>query len=527
MKPKSHNFTIYLLKNGFDASNSLVSGHGLKETPTQLSNAIFYLMDVEPTPPWWKKYLSIEDNLKQVLKGGILFLTVENRCFAIAFGHVGHKLEDKAYEIDFGFKTTLNAIETEFKSSDVVNLTSGTRSRIQSPIPKDITFFDLEQQENIIKSLVGNVKEQYKSWFSGITGGTSVRVTTSCECQKLKDLCDNLLTLYEKEDYKKEFPNIDKITQENDSDVVKKLQNQLLNDFNARSNNISLMPPTIVNYENVSQFSYKGVGRSLIYSEINIDDLYTLLSKKKNLEMKDFKNSKLLLLDSNNDIVEGYPISRCIVYNTTHEGKTYCLHEGKWYKIDSEFIKSIQTYIDNYLIKDELPDYTHSSEEQYNIEIGSKVGKNLDKSNISLRQYTQIEPCDVYAVKNDYAILYHIKISTKSALLSHLFNQGYNAALLIKQEEQAMNNLKKLLNHEEKFITPLNNGKIKVVYGIITRKVKNKKLSDLPLFSQITLYRILKNFKVIGIDAKCTYINDLTKPKSTNKVRKKVKKGIS
>ncbi len=212
MKTESHNFTIYLLKNGFDASNSLVSGHGLKKTPTQLSNAVFYLMDVEPTPPWWKKYLSIEDNLKQVLKGGILFLTGEkNRCFAIAFGHVGHKLEDKAYEIDFGFKTTLNAIETEFKSSDVVNLTSGTRSRIQSPIPKDITFFDLEQQENIIKSLVGNVKEQYKSWFSGITGGTSLRVTTSCECKRLKDLCGKLLTLYEKKDYQKKFPNIDKI----------------------------------------------------------------------------------------------------------------------------------------------------------------------------------------------------------------------------------------------------------------------------------------------------------------------------
>lgn len=521
MKIESHNFTIYLLKEWFDASNSLIEEHGLTEISTQLSDSVFYLMDAKPTSPWWKKYLSIESNLEQVLKGGILFLMVDGRYFAITFGRAYHKLEDSAYEIDFGFRTTLNAIKPVFKSSDVVNLTSGTRSRIQSPMPKDITFFDLEHQENIIKSLVGNVKEIYKSWFSGITGGISVRVTTSCECEKIKDLCKNLLILYKKEDYKKEFPNIDKIIQENDANVVKQLQNQLLNDFNNKGSNISLMPPTIVNYEDVSQFSYKGIGKSLIYSEVNVDDLYILLNKKKKLEMKDLKNIKLQLLNSNEDIVEVYPISRCIVYNTVYKEKTYCLHEGKWYKIDPEFIKNIQTYIDNYLIKNELPDYKHSSEEQYNKEIGNNIGKNLDKSNISLRPYTQVEPCDIYTIKDGYAILYHIKISTKSALLSHLFNQGYNAALLIKQEEQAMNNLKKLLDGDEKFIAPLNDEKIKVVYGIITRKAKDKKLSDLPLFSQLTLYRVLKNFKVIGVDAKCTYVNDLTEPKSKNKVRKK------
>ena len=60
---------------------------------------------------------------------------------------------------------------------------------------------------------------------------------------------------------------------------------------------ISLMPPTIVNYEDVSQFSYKGIGKSLIYSEVNVDDLYILLNKKKKLEMKDLKNIKLQLLN--------------------------------------------------------------------------------------------------------------------------------------------------------------------------------------------------------------------------------------
>ena len=166
-----------------------------------------------------------------------------------------------------------------------------------------------------------------------------------------------------------------------------------------------------------------------------------------------------------------------------------------------------------------------STENEYNRSVENKYRKSLDTMNISIQGNTQVEPCDIYEVKDNYAILYHIKISTKSSLLSHLFNQGYNATLLIKQEERSLEKLKLLLKNDNYFISPLTQNKIKVVYGIISRNIENKKLSDLPLFSQITLYRVLKNFNTIGVDAKCMYIEDMTQPaskKKKNKMKNKV-----
>lgn len=81
----------------------------------------------------------------------------------------------------------------------------------------------------------------------------------------------------------------------------------------------------------------------------------------------------------------------------------------------------------------------------------------------------------------------------------------------------SLEKLKILLKNDNYFISPLTQNKIKVVYGIIARNVENKKLSDLPLFPQITLYRVLKNFNTIGVDAKCMYIEDKTQPVSKKK----------
>lgn len=531
---KSHSLTIYLLKKGIKCTDALVKNHKLEKVKTHLKDIDFYLMDIEPTQPWWKNFLGIEKQIEQVLKGGILFISEENRNFAITFGHVNHKLNDNAYETDFGLKITLNSIDPKVKSFDFVNLSGGIRARIQSPIPEDINFFDFYENENMIKSLVGNVKESYNSYFSNVTGCASVRITTCYTYEKLKELCKKLFIIYQNNEYKKVFPSMDNIEVVNDSNILEILQNDLINAINQKKENIYLMPPTIINYKNVSQFSYTGLGRSLIYSEINIKDFYNLLEKHNNkLKNENNVNSiqllqkiKLKFIDANdNPIKEEYSIFKCLVYDTKYNGKNYYFHEGKWYKIEVKFINTIQSYIDKYLIANTLPSYNHSTENEYNRSVENKYRKSLDTMNISIQGNTQVEPCDIYEVKDNYAILYHIKISTKSSLLSHLFNQGYNATLLIKQEERSLEKLKLLLKNDNYFISPLTQNKIKVVYGIISRNIENKKLSDLPLFSQITLYRVLKNFNTIGVDAKCMYIEDMTQPaskKKKNKMKNKV-----
>lgn len=79
-KNKSRSFSIYLLKQGYDANNALEADHGLgaPETGRNLPvGATLYVMDNVPTEPWWRSYFGIDKNLKQVSKGAIVFLPVK------------------------------------------------------------------------------------------------------------------------------------------------------------------------------------------------------------------------------------------------------------------------------------------------------------------------------------------------------------------------------------------------------------------------------------------------------------------
>jgi uncharacterized protein (TIGR04141 family) len=56
-----------------------------------------------------------------------------------------------------------------------------------------------------------------------------------------------------------------------------------------------------------------------------------------------------------------------------------------------------------------------------------------------------VEPCDLLAVREEFALFYHVKVSTLSAHLSHLFNQGVNAIELLRLDPQAVNRLDALI----------------------------------------------------------------------------------
>lgn len=63
---RSQNFSIYLLKKGFNPGNSLKDNHNM--TPVvnaqNLPNgAIMYLADNHPKLPWWKTYWGVSEDI--------------------------------------------------------------------------------------------------------------------------------------------------------------------------------------------------------------------------------------------------------------------------------------------------------------------------------------------------------------------------------------------------------------------------------------------------------------------------------
>ncbi len=140
---KSRSFSIYLLKEGFDASNALKTDHSLGEPvdANQLpAGATLYVLDSAPRPPWWKSFWGITQDLYQASKGAIVFLPVNTRCFTLTFGHTYHHLKDDCYEYDFGLKVTLNSVDPKkLKSTDILSPAVAKRQRIQSPTGTDLT----------------------------------------------------------------------------------------------------------------------------------------------------------------------------------------------------------------------------------------------------------------------------------------------------------------------------------------------------------------------------------------------------
>jgi len=213
---QSRSFSIFLLKQEYDAKNSLKDGHPLGKAVEKASalpeGATLFVLDKAPFSPWWKDYWGIQQDLKQVLKGAIVFLPVGGRCFAITFGHTYHNLKEGCYEYDFGLRTSLNALHPEkLKSTDILQPENAKRERIQSPVPSDLTFFDFNRDESIIKKLTGAVKDEYKDLLTNITGASSLKISSKVTADKILELCGHLLEIYSKENFKQNFPNLQNI----------------------------------------------------------------------------------------------------------------------------------------------------------------------------------------------------------------------------------------------------------------------------------------------------------------------------
>lgn len=532
---KSRKFSIYLLKEGYDASNALKEGHALEATTARNlpEGASLFILDNDPKPPWWRGYFGIAANLKQESKGALVFLPVNDRCFALSFGSVYHHLKEECYEYDFGLRVTLNCVDpAKLKSTDTLEPGPARRQRTQLPVAQGLTFFDFDKDTNIIKSLTGKVKPQFAEFFKNATGSKSLRIGLKISPRELQDTCLVLLERYNSTDYKTTFPDINNIEPVKDPAILEQLHGKVLEAFRAKDESLQFCVPDIVDYHSSIWFAFSPAGSATHFEDAYIGHYRTYL-KEKDITLEEvsislLKHDKLYLREGDDGEIKDYhSVYKCLVFDTTlqeGQGQTYHLCEGEWYKIDNNFIAKMNEFLADtkYEFEHLFPDFNHRnakgnySEGAYNEAVAA--GNNriicLDKKNIAPDGETAVEPCDLYEIKNGKAVYFHVKRSTLSAQLSHLFNQGSNAIQLLKLEAKARNKLKALVRSKgEEYTNPIEQPlNYKVVYVIITRKVANnpngRAAENLPLFSRISLMRNLKALSLMSVDAGYCFVKD-------------------
>nr|WP_287259004.1 DUF6119 family protein [Mesorhizobium sp.] len=128
------------------------------------------------------------------------------------------------------------------------------------------------------------------------------------------------------------------------------------------------------------------------------------------------------------------------------------------------------------------------------------------------------------------AAFYHVKVSTLSAQLSHLFNQGINAVQLMRLEEQAVDKLEALIRDgdadglRDPLVALIRGRKYRIVFGIVTRKDPAGRSQNLPLFSRISLMRGMKTLHLMDVPGSVIFVSDETAA-GEGKKKKRKKKG--
>ncbi|WP_174044153.1 DUF6119 family protein [Rhizobium rhizogenes] len=515
---KSRGFSIYLLKEGYDGTNALRDDHaldddvGAQELP---ENASLFVLDSAPRPPWWKGYFNIGKELTQVTKGALIFMPVGGRCFALSFGHVAHNLLDSSYEYDFGLRVTLNSLDPrKLKSTDTLDPGAAKRQRTQLPIESELTLFDFDRDSTILRSLTGKVREEHKDLFRHATGASNLRISTDVEASELPNLCEKLLALYQSDTYKASFPEIQNIVPVRDPAQIEALNGRVLAAFRARDPDLNITVPEIVNYSDNLYVTFAGAGRGLVYDDVYIGRYFEYLDEHEielsGVGIEDLRRHILVLTDEDGNSRDRYSIYKSLVFDTNledAESETFHLCEGNWYRIENTYIRRLSTYLDPLFAASDLPAYDHANEGEYNAAIAADDATIvcLDTQNISPNGQTAVEPCDLLTIRLGVATFYHVKVSTLSAQLSHLFNQGVNAVELMRLEPQAVDKVEALVRdlmaggNPDGLVALIRDRKYRIVFGIVTRKDPVGKSLNLPLFSRISLMRGMKALQLMDV----------------------------
>lgn len=528
---KSKNFSVYLLKEGFDAWNSLKEDHNLaliEEAETNIPPGGMMYYGQNPTrAPWWKEYWGISIELRQTSVCAIVFLPVNGRWFAITFGASYHNLKENSYEYDFGLRTTLNTLDPEkIKSTDLLMPETAKRQRIQIPNASSLTYFDFNTDESIVKRLTGAVREEYRDLLRNATGSSNLKFTTACEADELVGLCSRLLEVYTHIDYEESFPDLHNITPIKDPDLIHSLEEKLLTAFQEETIDLTLGIPDIVDYSTNFRVKYRGAARqSKEYEDVYIGNYREYLNERRiNIDdISYFTKHSLCILDENGSLLQMFSIYKSLLFDCIYNDKTYHLCDGCWYEINTNFIERLKAELDPIFVDTHnvLCECNQKREDEYN-----KYAKDcslqefevycLDKCSIAPQGQRSVEPCDLIAVDNNLAELIHNKISTRSAYLSHLFNQGVNSAILLRQNTEAKNKLKELVEHNNSLEEKINNDQYHVTYGIISNKSRELKSDALPIFSRISLLRCVKTLKLMKIPTSVYLIKDNVDRKRLN-----------
>lgn len=490
-----NNLNIFLIKKDIQEFENIVEDDASLLAKFDDDSIVYYKSSYVREPDWLSGFFKLSNKSVQISNARAVFLKrvaikSEKRIFALTFGYGRTLLKNDVIEEQFGLKIVLNSIDKnnirKISKTDIGK--NYKQSQEQMPKASPITEFGFDIDRDLVRTITGRTND-YLFGEVIITGGDSFNISIEKNVENIEDFLIGCFEKYNSERYKENFSWIDNIKQVKNSDLIDKLNNQIVSLFNQRMfEEVWLAIPEIIDWTNVKTIQY-GKNIDDIYDDINVE---TFMKTFKNETIENFsqiKNRNISIISNDGNEIIKWSCSYCIVGSITFDDDVYAINGGKWYKINRDFAKEINDSYDRIKISNiDFPICpSNTNEDGYNEYFVEK-----NKKSHLIHTYkipygggsgNNIEPCDIMIGKT----MIHVKKNGGSSYLSHLFNQASNSCqcLLdskfrnIFKDKLRKNNVEDLL--EDNF----NARDYTIVLAIINKY--NDELPRIPFFSKVSI----------------------------------------
>lgn len=515
--PKRQSLRLYLIKAAVtkyaDALRDPASLLSFPLKPGLGLTGQFYLRNAQPEPVEWFDF--VQAGVKGVLppitnspNAAVLFLEVSGRIFALVFGTGRVLLKEDAYEVDFGLRSTLNAVNPRtLRSIDVHSHEAvALHKRVQTSLASNLSAFSLDMYRERVRSLTGVAKNaKVGSRVTGTEGGLGV--STEVDFAGLADKCKAYLAVYKSSDYKIAFPAFDNLRAVKDPVRLGKLNDRLVGLLRKKkTDTVHLSPPEPIDYSDFSGFSLTEKGP--LQDELSI---HSYLSKQTNLaglDLDDLKRHRVYLRteDAGDAFLDSWSVYRCLVCEIREGKSLFVLSNGEWSQVSLAFADQVHDYLKSIPESTiNLPSSTtHRLEADY-LEHVANTQADLALMDQKLvwcdSAGTSMEVCDLFSKAGQFV---HAKRKcTGAGGYSHLFMQGRNSAIAFVRDPAFRTGARNHLAPAGAAFSALipkdrpDPGKYEIVFAPMGEKDADF-LKELPFYSKLTFMRVAEDLRAMG-----------------------------
>ncbi len=503
-----------------------------------------YVQSNKQTEPKWAGFLGGHFDMSKVdlvnaTSSFVLLLKASNRYFAVTFGYGFTALDRSRIEPRFGLMVALNELAAneirtlDTHTSDIVTRQRRTHVSVASPVSE----FGINTNIDWVRFVSG--KPSTASLAKNVSGADSLAINCDCQLQDVAGKCKELLKRFSSTDYQKKFPFVDHFQPVPKDDPVTNVLEAALDTAiaNRSTERISVTYPDLTLTDNDQLAVYRmGCGHTQRdVEEVTLQDVYSFFHD-------DVPGDKSLdqvwiigLNDQDAAVSKKYKLRDYFVFETDHDGHTYLLSLGHWFRVNKDYIAEVRKRVAA------LPDVSqalapvpikHGEDEgDYNARLATDKGwLLLDKANFHVGSYDKIEICDVLTKDRQFI---SVKKMKSSATLSHLFAQASVSASMLRRSPDYMATVLKQAGKQWSAVRKdadwAKQGTF--VYAIPTEKAGT--LSDcMFFFSQVNLLEHVETIKLANYDvALCkieydpaSYIAPTVPKKKTGSTKKIAKK---